>query len=55
MGCLFYWTAQEKIMTSNEESQMDPFLIGTYAIEVLMVLAVLYAMWVLPSFLLPVS
>lgn len=42
-------------MSSNEESKMDPFTIGTYAIEVLVVVAVLYAMWVLPSILLPVS
>jgi hypothetical protein len=41
-------------MTSHEESKMDPFLIGTYVIEVAMVAAVLYAMWVLPVYLMPV-
>jgi len=34
---------------------MDPFMIGTYAIEIVMVAAVLYAMWALPAYLKPVT
>ncbi len=40
-------------MTSAEESMWDPFGIGVYALEALIILAIIYAMYVLPAVLKP--
>ena len=40
-------------MTSAEENMWDPFGIGVYALEALIILAIIYAMYVLPAVLKP--
>ena len=40
-------------MTSAEENTWDPFRMGVYALEALVVLAIIYGMVVLPAFLKP--
>jgi hypothetical protein len=45
-------------MTENEEhpqEKMDIFLIGLYAIEAAIIVAVLYAMYAIPMYLKPVT
>jgi hypothetical protein len=45
-------------MTENEEQpkeKMDIFLIGLYAIEAVIIIAILYAMYAIPMFLKPVT
>lgn len=41
-------------MTSAEENKMDVFVIGIYAMEAIVIIAVIYAMVALPSLLKPV-
>lgn len=45
-------------MTENEEQpkeKMDIFMIGLYAIEAVVIVAVLYAMYAIPIYLKPVT